>query len=585
MQIPFINFKSPASVERWKVSQEAIAAEMLKSNKSVIMLSAPTGLGKSLICAMAAKHSAPKINYVCSDKALQHQLLDDFPEAVVLKGRSNYECNLFPHLNADSCAGKCDDYKEGDIKCNYYDQKAKMIASDFRILNTHYLLYEMNYAGQLKDQELIILDEADTLDLLFIGFVSLQVSDYQVKRYCLPKLPKITIVESWIDWAGESIVKLKDHHDIKNAKHALDEKYIKADKLIKKLELFLLLVEDDWIYNRHDTYSEFKPVWITKKLIEKYLFSHSKKFILCSASLPPKEVICDTLQIPVINCDYIEVGSSFKPENRKVYYEPVMDMSYKNKSEYYVMMDAVKVVMDKYPTVKGIIHCNSYALGKQIIEIESDLAIKDRRLMTHTSKNKDEMLKLFMESDKPVVFVSPSCMRGLSLKDDLARFGICVKMPFLNTQDKAISSRLYGSGQKGKRWYNAEAGQLVLQMAGRHVRSYTDYGDFWILDSCFARVRQTLPNWFIDYIIQDFDYGDDDDNNDELSLELGVLKDAKVTQVIDSVKGSVSSVLQGVFDKDLSIDDYSQESAPQANTPDVTGGIMPAIKDESYYDY
>jgi Rad3-related DNA helicase len=120
------------------------------------------------------------------------------------------------------------------------------------------------------------------------------------------------------------------------------------------------------------------------------------------------------------------------------------------------------------------------------------------------------MLKLFRESDKPLVFVSPSCIRGLSLDDDLARFGICPKMPFLNTQDKAISARLYASGQKGKKWYNSEAGQSVLQMSGRHIRSHTDYGDMFILDSCFGRVRKTLPAWYTGEIIQDFDYGDDD---------------------------------------------------------------------------
>jgi Rad3-related DNA helicase len=582
MKIPFKNFQSIDSVARWEVSQEPVAVEILKSNKPVMMLSAPTGLGKSLICAMIAKYSAPVINYVCSDKALQHQLLADFPEAVVLKGRSNYECNLFSHLNADSCAGKCDEYKEGGIRCNYYDQKEKMLASDFRILNTHYLLYEMNYAGQLKNQQLIILDEADTLDLLFIGFVSLQVTDAQVARYHLPKLPKITVVESWIEWAGEAIDKLKTHHDIKHAKHALDEKYIKANKLIKKLELFLLLVQDDWICNRLQGLTEFKPVWITKELIDKYLFNHSKRFVLCSASLPPKAVICDTLQIPVTDCDYIEVGSSFKEENRKVYYDPIMDMSYKNRDKYYVMMDAVKAVMDKYPNVKGIVHCNSYVLGKQIMEIEEMVDEKDRRLLTHTNKNKDEMLKLFMESDKPLVFVSPSCMRGLSLKDDMARFGICVKMPFLNTQDKAISARLYGSGQRGKKWYNSEAGQAVLQMAGRHVRSHTDYGDFWILDSCFSRVRQTLPEWFVKPIIRDFDYGDDDDEVEE------IVKSAcdRLVALVDNVEKSV----QLGFDKDMAIDDHSQESAPQANTPDVGVKIphtmtQPVVKDEDYYDY
>jgi Rad3-related DNA helicase len=499
MDIPFKNFQSEASRERWVKSQEPIAAKLIESKKRIMMLSAPTGLGKSLICSMVAKQIAPKINYVCSDKALQDQLLRDFPEAVVLKGRNNYKCNLFDHLTADSCVEQCEEYKSGDINCDYHDQKARLLFADFRILITYYLLFEMNFAGQLSGQSLIIIDEAVTLDMIFINFVSLQVTDSQIKRYNLGR-PKATVVESWIEWAEDSIEKLKNSYDVKKAKHALDERFVKANKLIKKLELFLLLVEDDWIYNKHATYSEFKPVWITKALIDKYLLSHSTRFLLCSASLPPKAVYCDTLQINPTECDYIEVGSSFKPENRRVVYNPVIDMSYKNKENYNVMLEAIEEILNKHPLEKGIIHANSYALANKIMEIG------DSRLIVHDSENKDEKLKFFMESDKPLVFVSPSCIRGISLNDDLARFGICPKMPFPNIKDKAISARLYGSGQKGKAWYNSETGQAVLQMSGRHVRSHTDWGVMYILDKCFTRVRKTLPAWYLQDIEQDFDY-------------------------------------------------------------------------------
>ncbi len=499
MEIPFENFNNPEAIKRWTKSQEPIAHKIIESQKKFIMLSAPTGLGKSLINAMAANQMAGKINYVCSDKSLQDQLLHDFPEAVILKGRSNYTCNYFDHLQADTCVAKCDPYTNGDIGCNYYDQKELLLAADFRILNTHYLLFELNFAGQLKGQELIIIDEADTLDMIFIGFVSLTVTDGQVKKYKLG-YPKLTVVESWVEWAGESITKLKKKYDTKFRQNALDEEFVKADKLIKKLELFLKLVEDDWIYNRHSTYSEFKPVWITKDLIDKFLFNHAKRFIFSSASLPPKAIYCDTLQIDPASCDYIEVGSSFKAENRKVYYNPIMDMSYKNRDKYHTMMDAIQELLDRYPNVKGIIHCNSYMLGEQIMDIAND------RLITHTSTNKAGRLRFFIDSPDPLVFVTPSSVRGLSLNDDKARFGICPKMPFPNIKDKAISARLYGSGKKGKLWYNAETGQTVLQMSGRHVRSHTDWGDMYILDSCFGRVRKTLPEWYVEDIIQDFDY-------------------------------------------------------------------------------
>lgn len=501
-EIPFKKFQNPMAKERWEKTQKHIYEEMIQSNKQFIMLSAPTGLGKSLICAMAAYALSNKINYVCSDKGLQDQLLGDFPEAVLLKGRSNYVCNLFPHLNADTCTAKCTDYTSGVLKCNYYDQKAKLLKADFRILNTFYILFEMNFAGQLSGQDLIILDEADSLDLIFINFVSLQVSDRQIRKYGLG-YPKKTIVESWINWAARAIEILQTNYSTDVFSNGLDPEFIKANKLLKKLKLFLLLVQDDWIHNSHSGYAEFKPVWSSKALIDNYLFKHANRFILCSASLPPKSIICDTLQIDVNQCDYIDVGSSFLPENRKVIYNPIMDMSYKNRDKYLDMMQAIEKIINlpENLNVKGIIHCQSYALRDQIMSY-----IGASRLITHDSNDKAKMLNIFYKSEDPLVFVSPSCVRGLSLNDDKCRFGICPKMPFPNLGDKAINVRCYGSGKKGKAWYNSETGQAVLQMSGRHVRSFHDWGVMYILDSCFARVRKTLPKWFDDDIIQDFDY-------------------------------------------------------------------------------
>ena len=48
-------------------------------------------------------------------------------------------------------------------------------------------------------------------------------------------------------------------------------------------------------------------------------------------------------------------------------------------------------------------------------------------------------------------------------------------------------------------------------MSGRHVRSHTDWGVMYILDSCFERVRKCLPKWFNDDIVEDFDYGEEED--------------------------------------------------------------------------
>ena len=495
--IPFKNFQSPKARIRYDNSQKHIVEQMVKSNKRIIMLSAPTGLGKSLVAAMAGHQLAPVINYVCSDKALQHQLVESFPEAVVLQGRNNYTCNLFPHLQADSCTAKCEKYKEFEIPCDYYDQKAKLLRSNFRILNTYYLLFEMNYAGQLSNQELIIIDEADTLENIFIGFIGLGITDGQIKKYGLGR-PKVTVVESWVQWAAESIETLKESYDPKYFENGLDQEYVKATKLIKKLKLFLQLVQDDWIYNNDSSKSEFKPVWLTPELTEKYLFSHAKRFILMSATLPPKAVFCETLGLNVADADYIEVDSPFKIENRIIKYLPIMDMSYKNKDKYYIMMDEIERIVNSHPDWKGIIHSQSYALTEQIMEA---LGSNERYITHESAKDKQEQLNIFMNASDPLVFVSPSCVRGVSLDDNLARFGICVKTPFLNLKDKMVGARLFGSGSRGSRWYTSQAVQAILQLSGRTTRNYDDWSITYLLDSCTERLFSLFPQWYRDSIV------------------------------------------------------------------------------------
>lgn len=495
--IPFKNFQTPEARKRYSTTQAHVVTPIVNSKKKVIMLSAPTGFGKSLAAVMAGHQIAPIINYVCSDKALQHQLVESFPEAVVLQGRNNYTCNLFPHLQADSCVGKCEKYKEFEIPCDYYDQKAKLLRANFRILNIHYLLFEMNYAGQLSNQELIIIDEADTLENIFIGFVGLGVTDAQIKKYGLGK-PKVTVVESWIQWSQEAIEILKASYDPEYFENGLDQEYVKATKLIKKLQLFLELVQDDWIYNNDSSKSEFKPVWLTPELTEKYLFSHAKRFILMSATLPPKAVFCETLGIKIADADYIEVDSPFKIENRLIKELSIMNMKYDNRDKYYIAIDEVERIVNSHPDWKGLIHSQSYAFNEQIME---SLGRNERYISHESGKDKQEQLEVYMNSSDPMVFVSPSCIRGLSLDGDLCRFNICTKMPFGSLKDKMIAARLYGSGSRGQRWYNSQCAQGVLQLSGRPVRNYTDWAITYILDSRFEWIKPLLPEWYRQAIV------------------------------------------------------------------------------------
>lgn len=512
--IPFKNYQSIDSSHRYNKTQKGIVDCIVNSNSKVIIVNAPTGVGKSLIAMMSASNMNIKhTNYICSTKALQSQLVDDFPEAMVLRGRGNYKCNKYSWLKADTCLEKCEEYKARQIPCEYYDQKLAVISAQYRVLNTAYLLNEANYVGCFgaktktnsdgheltRRQELIIIDEADTLESNFLNFVGLKITNKNIDKFNLDAPKYVTKVEAWIDWAQENIVRMSSLYPQKTAMEALDKEYIHARRFILNLERFLEMVDETWLFDKNEKSWTFKPVWLNRSITETYLWNHSEKFILVSATLPKKEVMCRTLCLKPEEVTYIDVGSPYPIENRYVYYNPITEMSSKNEDNWYMVIDEMdKDILEFYPNVKGIIHSVSYKLRDKIMEQCTQATRK--RLITHDSNNKEKQLEVFKNSNDPLIFISPSSERGISLDGDLARFIMWPKVPFLNLGDKQVKARVY-SGRHGSDWYSSEAMQAIVQGAGRGVRGIGDWCETRVYDKQFGRLMKFAPKWFRDAII------------------------------------------------------------------------------------
>ncbi|GAI99131.1 unnamed protein product, partial [marine sediment metagenome] len=110
-----------------------------------------------------------------------------------------------------------------------------------------------------------------------------------------------------------------------------------------------------------------------------------------------------------------------------------------------------------------------------------------------------EALQQLIDSDSPLVLVSPSFGRGVDLFGDRARFQICIKIPFLDLSDKQTAKRRW-SGKGGERWYLLETVRAIVQMAGRIVRSADDHGVTYFLDERWSRfyrqMEKDFPPWF-----------------------------------------------------------------------------------------
>jgi Rad3-related DNA helicase len=153
------------------------------------------------------------------------------------------------------------------------------------------------------------------------------------------------------------------------------------------------------------------------------------------------------------------------------------------------LITRIKGIIDERPNVKGLIHAVSFKLAREIYD-----GVGSNRLLIHDSANRQDVLEEFMESKEPLVLISPSMERGVSLSMDLCRFIIVAKAPFLYLGDKIVSARVYSS-KLGSEWYSAVMLTTVLQMTGRGMRSKQDFCESFILDEQFSRVLYAKPNY------------------------------------------------------------------------------------------
>lgn len=490
----------------------------VNSPMSVVVIRGDCGTGKSCIGAIICE-ALDNAVYLVNTKSLQEQIKRDFPEARVLFGRSNYPC-IFDPCDKDGkwtrSAAECPLPKvksKGDEdggprdgicpireRCPYRVEKEFAKASSFAVLNYPYYLCETNYAynSSFAGRNVVVCDEADTLGDTLLDFIGITLSERQMRKYKLgtPKFKTAGAkegVSSWRKWADESVKKIRARAD-RYGDPVTQKDIEEADGLRYKLRNFLEYVDDTWIYDegatRYGKTWSFKPTWVTPEMTDAHFRDTGGKFVLMSATLPPLPALSLQTGIPVDEMDYYEMESVFKAENRPIKFLDIASLSNSSIDENAdKIRDAVKDILAKHPTEKGLIHTSSYKLAGII------MSIGDGRLITHDSRNRQEVLDKFKESDQPLVLVSPSMERGVSLNDDLARFLILAKAPFPNLSDKQTSVRLYSS-RAGKYWYNAMTAQTMEQQAGRGTRSESDWCTVYILDEHAKRLITSNPKMF-----------------------------------------------------------------------------------------
>lgn len=476
----------------------------LNSDAPVSVIHAGMGSGKSLVSMVLSRVARDAIVLVHS-KALQNQYTDEFPEAVSLFGRSNYPCIYDVNTDASDCAfNEPWDKEKGCpvyMACPYKLEKARCAAASMRVLNYAYFMAECNFVtnSTFSGKPMVVCDEADSLDQVLMGFIRVEVTEKQIRDYGLAQPRYKTVqakqgLESWLEWADKSSKIVKKVID------GLPDDCEKKEKdrhvsLYNKLNMFQAVVDDTWLYdeqkNRYGRKWVFSPTWVKPELTDKFLRRHASKLVLMSATFKPLAVTALELGIPKEEIDYFEVPPVFDPRRKPIYMSAVAELSNKTtEAEWPKAERKIREILARHKGQKGLIHTASYKLANLV------MGIGDPRLVTHKAQDRLKVLEDFKTSSKPLVLVSPSMERGISLNDDMARFCIILKAPFPSLGDKQVSTRLYGSGSLGQYWYRATTAQTIEQQTGRAVRSENDWCHVYLLDTHIQKLISRDPTMF-----------------------------------------------------------------------------------------
>lgn len=309
----------PAWAEEIRPYQLTAIQEVLsayKAGRSVAVVDAPTGAGKTLIGELVRQSLSCRAVYLCSSISLQEQFIKDFPHAVLLKGRANYPTadnpSRFPELTAADCTKQRDDLPacyncDSNVivpeamhcgwchpvtACGYEAAKATAMRSDLVCTNTAYFLYEANYVGNIPlARQLIIVDEADLLEDHLLSFVEVSITKRRARELGIEAPEKKTVESAWVEWAQYAEKHLKDVRNdgrFQGDSIAAIRARRSLDNLIENVRRLnhpdTGLQAGGWVYTGYDKGDiSFKPITVDH-LAQRYLWKHAPRWLLMSAT-------------------------------------------------------------------------------------------------------------------------------------------------------------------------------------------------------------------------------------------------------------------------------------------------------------
>lgn len=490
---------------------------LVKSGHKQIIISAPTGIGKSYV----AKAIADTLNnafIITSTKLLQEQYKTDFIELKSIKGKSNFECRqlvekdktqnmskaLLRGLTCDK--GRCVikdgskvratcEYREprGDGKqCAYYKQKDDGLAYNQTILNYamyfHLKAYQSDLPGM--DRSVIVFDEAHTIENEVVRFIGYDVwgsylmeTNLDQKNFELESIDGMLNLLDSLKAGYKYMIQQNSEPNTpleimaqKRMEQRLDG-IVSVSKEIQANSQNFIMQEPEF-----DSQGSLRRVSVTPLDISRYtskLFDSDIQMYM-SATIDKKNF---SKIMGFKDCGFINVPKSpFPLENRRIVFNNVARLSSRApESDDVAVAKVIDSIMSMYPDSRGLILTSSKYRCKNLERRLSPA--QARRIQLAHSVNEDnstidEVLKHHAEIPNGVL-LSSSLWQGIDLKGDLSRFQIVEKCPYPYLGDRRVKAK----NQADRSWYTYQTIIKLLQGFGRSIRDNNDHATTYVMDS------------------------------------------------------------------------------------------------------
>ena len=519
-------------------------ANALNNGKDVVIIDAPTGWGKTGLAYQIYNQTGKRTLVLNNNNVLVNQYIDlienNAPECVSCKGKNNYVCGRDSTMTPASsrCTKKsCPLTRMG--KCEYYRRRELMELKKLVISNYQLIFSLLDAGAELSQYDLIICDECHNIENIIVDYATVMMSikicedidsyNSSIKRVkTLLKLDKDNLIE----YAKE----LKQIVLCTNAKNYI-EKFNEFYNIIIKMSEIISAIgtkENDHGYNDYldallGKWSNFKgdnekqnflydsedrelhklvPLKIDK-IFNRYMKRIAPQMVLMSATVINPNNMINDFGFDKDKVEYIELESKFDKSNRPIVplgvtKVKITDDNYENSNEFKILIETIINLLKTHSQLEqsGLIYCNSYKLCNMIyrnIQGKTDYKI----LMNTNASETKKVLEEFLDTSvKKRLLISPSFAEGVNFNDDISRFQIIPKVPYLYLGSNRIATKCRQNG----RWYTNKTIENIIQVAGRSVRSKTDEAVTYILDSsfswCYNQYKEDYPKWFDEAIVK-----------------------------------------------------------------------------------